>query len=187
MTLAAFNQCVINKSMTKESSLTRIPINTSLLQPTKYTLEFPHMPFLRYFVQRVPLPGISTTAPRQMANGFSDIKRHGDKLEWEDLSVTALIDEDMRVWEETKDWLHSLTTPNKYDEYVRFLDPKRSPYHDAVLTVNTNANLPNIRFKFTHLHPISLGPVIFDTTSSAESPLIADIVFAYDQYEITRL
>jgi hypothetical protein len=178
---------LINKGMTKESSLTRIPSNTSLLQPTKFTLEFPHMPFLRYFLQKFPLPSMSTSAPRQVANGFSDIKRHGDKLEWEDLVVTALIDEDMRVWEETKDWLHSLTTPNRFEEYVRFRDPSGKPYHDAVLTVNTNANLQNIRFKFTNLHPISLGSVLFDTTSNADNILVADIVFAYDQYYLERV
>lgn len=173
--------------MTKESILTRIPENTSFLQPTKFTVEFPNMPFLRYFVQRWTLPGISTTAPRQVASGFADIKRHGDKLVFEDLSVTALIDEDMYVWEETKNWLYSLTAPNKFEEYVRFRNAQNSPYQDAVLTVNTNANLPNIRYRFTNMHPVSLGPVIFDTKSDANDIQVADIVFAYDQYEIERV
>ena len=48
--------------MTTESLLTKIPDNTSLLQPTKFTLVFPTMPFLRYFCQTAVVPSISTSA-----------------------------------------------------------------------------------------------------------------------------
>lgn len=144
------------------------------------------MPFLRYFIQTANLPAMGTTAVR-VPNPFADMKRHGDKLVFDDLVVTALIDEDMRVWEETKNWLHALTKPDNFPQYIRSNDRTRDPYHDAILTINTNANNPNIRFKFTHCHPVSLGAVNFTYTENAATQLYADIVFAYDQYYIERL
>lgn len=173
--------------MTISSALNKIPENTSFLQANKYTFEFPTMPFLRYFAQEVMIPDISTSFVVQPAMGFADIKRHGDKLVFGQLTVTAIIDEDMRVWEETFDWLSALTKPDNFGQYVRFKNPQSRPYHDAVLTVNTNSNNPNIRFKFENVSPISLGAVHFGANRSANDVLLADITFAFDQYKIQRL
>lgn len=172
--------------MTKTSVLTTIPDNKSFLQSTKYSFEPTTLPFLRYFVQSVNLPSVSTTAPIQHSL-FADIKRHGDKLRFDQLVITALIDEDMRVWEETFDWLCALTKPDRFEQYIRFFDRKADPYHDAILTVNTNSNIPNIRFKFTNCHPVQLGAVHFAETVNANVILVADIVFEYDQYYIQRI
>jgi hypothetical protein len=172
--------------MSKTSVLTQIPDNKSLLQPTKYTFEPTTLPFLRYFVQSVSLPAVQTTAPIQ-PNMFADIKRHGDKLRFDQLVITAIIDEDMRVWEETFNWLCALTKPDRFEQYARFFDRKADPYHDCILTVNTNSNIPNIRFKYTNCHPVSLGAVHFAETLNADNILIADITFEFDQYYIQRI
>lgn len=171
--------------MGNKSVLTQIPENSSFLQPHKFILEFPTMPFLRYFAQSVNLPSISTSAVI-VPSPFADMKRHGDKLRFDDLVITAIIDEDMRVWEETHNWLYALTKPDNFSQYVRYFDKKATPYHDAILTVLTNANVPNIRYKFTNCHPTMLGAVNFSVTEGADTQLYADITFAYDQYYISR-
>jgi hypothetical protein len=173
--------------MSKTSVLTQIPDNKSFLQPTKYVFEPTTLPFLRYFVQSVTLPAVSTTAPIQPAMGFTDIKRHGDKLKFDQLVISAIIDEDMRVWEETFSWLNALTAPDRFEQYAKFFDRKANPYHDSILTINTNSNIPNIRFKFTNCHPVNLGAVHFAETQNADIILVADIVFEYDQYYIQRI
>lgn len=172
--------------MTTFSTLIEIPENTSFLQPTKFTFTFPNLPFLRYFCQTVIVPGLSTS-PVGIETPFSATYRHGDKLTYEPLTVTALIDEDMRVWEETYKWIVSLTFPSKFPEYVKYTDKTTSPYHDGLLTINNNANLPNIRIKYFEAHPISLGPVNFNTTQNADTPLTAEIQFRYDRFEIERI
>jgi hypothetical protein len=172
--------------MSSESPLTRIPINTSFLQPTKFGFTFPTLPFLRYFCQSVIIPGVSTS-PVRVSSPFVDTYRHGDKLVFDQLTVTALIDEDLRLWEETYNWIVGLTKPDRFPQYIRSKDKKAQLYHDGVLTINTNANLPNIRITFTDCHPISLSPIQFATTETADTLLTSDIVFRYDQMEIVRL
>lgn len=172
--------------MTIDSAIARIPTNGSFLQTTKFTFVIPTLPFLRYFVQDVAIPSVSTSAVK-VENPFSATWRHGDKLEYESLTVTTLLDEDMRVWEETYNWIRALTFPHQFPEYVRSIDNRASPYHDGFLTLNTNANLPNIRFKFTHMHPVSISSIQFSTTSNANVPMTVDIVFRYDLLEIERL
>lgn len=172
--------------MTTNSILTRIPENASFLQTTKFSFVIPSLPFLRYFVQACPLPGISTS-PVRVENPFSATWRHGDKLEYEPITITTLIDEDLRVYEETFDWLNALTFPEQFPQYIRAKDSSKSPYHDALLTINNNANLPNIRIKFTDAHPISMSSIQFTTTDNANIIPTIDIVFRYDRIEIERL
>jgi len=172
--------------MTTESLLTKIPENTSFLQPTKFTLVFPTLPFLRYFGQTATIPAVSTS-PVSMETPFSNTWRHGDKLIYDQLSVNAIVDEDMKTWEETYKWLTALTKPQSYQQYIRYYDNRAMVYHDAILTINTNANIPNLRFKFTNLHPISLGAVNFSVSDNADTILTADILFRYDYYEYVKL
>ena len=174
--------------MTTASLLTRIPENTSFLQPTKFTFAFPTLPFLKYFCQTVIIPSVSTSAVT-VASPFANMYRHGDKLEFGELTVTALVDEDLRVYEESLNWLKALTKPNDYGQYIRQRqrDNSTTPYHDAELTINTNANVPNIRFKFTECHPVLIGQIDFDTKQNAMSTITIDITFRYDQFYIDRL
>ena len=172
--------------MTTSSLLTRIPENTSFLQPTKFSFLFPTLPYLKYFGQAVNIPGVSTT-PISIETPFSNTFRHGDKLAFDNLMVSAIVDEDLRTFEETFNWMKALTFPSQYEEYIRFYDKDRSPYHDGELTINTNANIPNIRIKFFNCHPISLAGINFNVTQDATVTLTTDITFRYDRYEIARL
>lgn len=173
--------------MTTSSLLTKIPENTSFLQANKFTFSFTTLPFLKYFCQSVNIPGVSTS-PVTVSSPFSDMYRHGDKLVYDQLAISVIIDEDLRVWEETYNWLQSLTKPDSFDQYVRNdRRGNKTAYHDAVLTVNTNSNNPNIRFKFTDCHPISLGGINFGVQETAQTTISCDIIFRYDQYYIDRL
>lgn len=172
--------------MTTESLLTRIPDNTSFLQTTKYTFFIPELPFAKYFCQSVNLPGVSTS-PVSVETPFVNTFRHGDKLVFEPLAMTILIDEDLRVWEESLNWLRSLTKPTDFREYSRRGSALKELYYDAVLTINTNSNMPNIRVKFKHVHPISLSGIKFSVADTAAITPTADIAFRYDSFEFDRL
>lgn len=172
--------------MTTSSVLNKIPENTSFLQPTKFQLVFPTLPFLRYFGQTAIVPGISTS-PVSVQTPFINTYRHGDKLNFEELSINAIIDEDMRTWEETYKWLVALTKPERFEQYIRYYDNKAMVYHDATLTINTNANIPNIRFKFMNVHPLSMGSINFNVSDNADTIMTTNIIFRYDSYELIRI
>lgn len=174
--------------MTIEALTTNTPENTSILQLTKFTFIIPDKPFLKYFCQTVQIPSVSTNEI-EVPTPFSATYRHGEKLRYDPLTITAMMDEDLRVWQETYDWLKSLTRPTSFEEYPR--QSKREIYKplyfDGYLTVNTNANNPNLRVKFHNCHPASIGMVSFDTKVDADSIPTADFTFRYDYFEIERL
>lgn len=173
--------------MTIESFTTNTPENTSILQSTKFTFLFPDKPFLKYFCQTVSIPSVSTNAI-SIPTPFSDTYRHGEKLSYDALVITALLDEDLRVWEETYNWMKSLTRPTSFDEYPRKSLRDPTPlYFDGFLSVNTNANKPNMRFHFHNCHPVSIGMINFDTKVNADTIPVCDFTFRFDGYELQRL
>lgn len=172
--------------MSTESFLTTIPQNVNFLQSTKYTFIIPNLPFARYFCQSVNLPGV-TASEIEVSTPFSSVYRHPTKMTYESFTISFLIDEDIRVWEETYKWMVSLTRPESNKQYVRYNDKEASPYQDGVLTVNTNSNLPNLRIKFKNVFPIALGGIQFSTVDSADTTPTADLTFRYDIFEFQRL
>lgn len=174
--------------MAIESFTTNTPDNTSILQATKFTFLIPDKPFLKYFCQTVTVPAVSTSEI-QVATPFAATYRHGEKLSYDALTITALMDEDLRVWEETYNWIRSLTRPTSFAEYPRKSRKtiKEPLYFDGFLTVNTNANNSNIRFKFRDCHPTAVGMINFDTKVNADSIPTCDFTFRYDYFELERL
>jgi len=172
--------------MTTESFLTTIPQNTSFLQSTKYSFVIPNLPFARYFFQSINLPGVSSNEI-EVPTPFSSTYRHPTKVTYEPFSISFLIDEDIRVWEETYKWIVSLTRPESNKQYVKYRDKDASPYQDGILTINTNANIPNIRIKFKNVFPVSLSGIQMGTINSAETTPTADLTFRYDIFDISRL
>ena len=173
--------------MAIETFASNVPQNSSILQLTRFTFLIPDKPYLKYFCQTVTLPGVSTgevTVPTPFSNTY----RHGDKLTYETLTITAMLDEDLKTWEETYNWLKSLTRPQSFDQYPRKSQGDRSPlYFDGFLTVNTNSNNPNIRFKFQNCHPLSISGINFDTKTDADNIPTCDFTFRYDLFEVERL
>lgn len=173
--------------MAVESFTSNIPQNTSLLQVNKFTFLIPDKPYLKYFCQTVSIPSVSTDEIA-VPTPFSNTYRHGEKLNYEPLTITTLIDEDMRVWQETYNWLKALTRPHSFEEYPRKSLRDPTPlYFDGYLTINTNANKPNIRIKFLDCHPTAMSMINFDTKLNAETIPTCDITFRYDSFLVENL
>lgn len=160
-----------------------IPENTNLLQTNKFTFIIPNLPFVSYQCQSVSFPGVSTSEVL-VETPLSATYRHGDKLQFDPLVLTFMVDEDMRNWEEAFNWIKGLTFPTSGREYTE--QKKKGLYHDGTLTINKNSNIRNMRFYFTACHPTSLGPINFSTSDDANMVALADLTLRYDTFRIER-
>lgn len=163
---------------------TLVPKNTNTLTTTNYSFVIPEMPHLNYWCQSVLLPSVATNEVL-VPTPLSETYRHGDKLIYEPLVITFLVDEDLRNWEETYDWLQGLTYPRTREEYIK--NRTKSPYKDGILDIYTNANNTNLRIKFTECHPTVLGSIQFDSTADANMVLVSDLTIRYDTFSIERI
>lgn len=174
----------INFDDIKNSALARYNFNTNFLQSTQSAFVMPKLPFATYFCQSITLPG-ATVNPVPQETPLGTVWRHGDKAVFEPLVLTCLIDEDVKIWEETFKWMMGLTYPKKYQQW-RNLKQGAGLYSDGVILTYKNSNLENVRFKFYDCFPTYIGPIIM-STQGEESALVFEVTFQYDIFEIERV
>lgn len=159
------------------------PINKNYLYPNKWIFTLHNTPNLVYFCQSVFFPGVSTT-PVKLENPFSPVFFTPDKMSFESLNLTFILDEDMRTWEETFNWMKGNTFPTDHKEYID--QKKKNHYSDATLQFNTNNNTSNFKVKFLNCFPINLNGFTMDFESSPDSPLTSSVTFQYDRFIFER-
>jgi len=180
------------------SALTRNPTVKDLMQSTKFRLVFNRLPNVTFFCQTATLPGVSLTeVPRNTP--FIDLYSPGEKLIYDPLTVSFLVDEDLRAWQEIHDWIRGMTFPTDFKEYrdLDLLNPNtisrsKSPrgfpqFSDATVSIYTNKNNPHIRIHLKDVFPISLDGLQFSSMDSAENIITATSSFRFSYYNIERL
>lgn len=174
--------------MPLSSILTTNPVNQNFLHTNKFSFYFPTMPWVNFFVQSVNFPDVNTSDVF-VPTGQGMTYRHGDTLQYDYLSITTAIDEDMKVFEEMYNWLKALTSPTKFAEYVKNGGFKNlnKPYTDAVLILYTNSNSYNFKFTFKDCHPVSITGLNFDFASSPETTPTMTVTYRFDYFELERL
>ena len=175
----------INSIMTV---LTRSPLNTNLLQPTKFLLTFDRTPTVQYFCQSVILTGINL-GQAQLNTPMLDIFSPGNKIMYNPFSIHFLLDEQMLGWQELHTWFRSIASPESWDERKRLSalqnklgSTRHSYYSDATLTILSALNNPLIRVKFINVFPITLSDIQFDSAQSADDIMSSDAVFMFDYF-----
>lgn len=170
--------------------LTRNPQNTNLLQPTKFLMSFDRIPDTQYFLQSVNIPGISGTSIMVPTPGH-DYYSAGDKMSYNNLTITFLLDEELLSWRNIHKWFRSFASPQgtverKYLSEIQEPNKtqEKSPYSDASLIVLTGLNNTNFRVDFYDLFPISLSDIQFDSRLSADHSMTADATFMFNYYNI---
>ena len=179
--------------------LTRSPGSTDLLQSTKFRVTFDYLPGMTFFCQSANFPGLSLTEI-PVPTPFIDFYVPGEKLIYDTLNITFLIDEEMRSWTEIHDWIRGLTFPTDFKEYfdlrkrgeiqtsrISPIQKIKPQYGGAVLSVYSNKNNPKFRVKFNDVFPTSLSSIIFNTQDTAENIAVADATFRFTYYDYERI
>jgi hypothetical protein len=184
-----------SESEDQMTAIGRTPENTNFLQQTKYTLTFPRLNNVTYFMQELNMPGLSINElPRNTP--FIDLYVPGNKLSYDTFKVTFIIDEELRAYQDVHDWIRGVTDAKNFDEYTRLgrlaekatgMLPKQPQYADGIATIYSALNNPKIRLHFKNMFPTSISAINFTTTDTEVITLTADVTFRFDYFDIERL
>ena len=171
------------------SVLDRSPVNTNLLQPSKYLVAIDRIPTTKYFCQTAIIPSVSI-GTAEYSTPFLDMTTPGTKMSYSPFEMKFLVDADLKGWREIYDWLLALTAPSGFEERV-LMTPANTRrgigllnYSDFTLTVLNALNNPIYRVQFINAFPTSLSEIEFDTSASADDVLTATVSFTYQSFEI---
>ncbi len=201
---------LINTSMTTSTSpLNRQPTKLDYSSPTQFRFIINQLPKVEYFTVAGNIPGI-TLDEIDLGTPLKNIPLMGNKLTYEDLTITFIVDEDLQNYIEMHTWLTSIGFPKDRSQFRDFRSatsnvasatrgestdigdvkpstPERAMYSDAVMTVLTNKNNPVVECRFADVFPTSLSGLTYSQNQTDVDYLTADVNFKYQIYEIKTL
>lgn len=161
-------------------------LNYNMLLGNKFKFLIKRAKNFEYFCKKIQFPGISLN-PTSQPTPFKNIPLYGDKIEYEQLSINFMIDEDMNNYFEIKNWLSDLGNNKSYQQFKSLKD-KTGNYEDnavfseiSLITLK-NSNNPNKTITFSRCFPISLSGFDFDIEATTTEPRYAVARFAFTDY-----
>ena len=106
--------------MTKINPLQRQPINMDFASPSQFRFQLLKIPNVEYFVTGVNLPDISFTGDATINTRFKSIAFMGDTMDFEDLEITFLVNEDLSNYREIHDWMIGIGFPKDNEQFPGF-------------------------------------------------------------------
>ena len=192
---------------TSQSPLARQPDQLDYASPTQFKFGIHQLPKVEFFTITANLPGISASVITR-ATPFKDIPTVGDKLDYENLSITFQVDEYLENYISLHNWMKGIGFPTERQEFRTFRDvtsntpasgktpptdmvgkaiPDKALYSDAYLMVLSNKNNPIVEIDFKDIFPISLSALEFTQNVTDVEYITATAEFAYQIYEIRTL
>jgi len=156
-----------------------LPDNLSYLAPTQFELLVKKLPNTKYFATGVNIPAVSIGESIQPTRLGANIKVPGDKIQFGEITITFIVDENMENWTELYNWMEGITASTDTEKYRLLVGANKRDgqpydgsedgdqlYSDMTIVVTTAANNPNRYVRIQDAYPSSLGEITMDTTVS---------------------
>jgi hypothetical protein len=166
--------------------------NRNFLSPVGFKFTLAKEPKISFFCNSARIPEINLSLVQQPSY-LKDLDVPGGKLQYGDLNLKFLVDEDMMNYMAIHNWLTGLGFPETTQQYANLignqndvtqsLDPKKAFSDGSLYILNSNFNT-NAIVKFKDLFPVSLTSLDFDSTMTDVQYFTADVSFKYTIYNI---
>jgi hypothetical protein len=175
--------------------LARQPTNLDFASPSQFKFSLLKIPNVEYFTTGVNIPAISFTGDAEINTRYKSIAFMGDAMDFADLEVSFLVNENLENFREIHDWMTGIGFPKDNAQFVTavaenadlktsngtFANPSTLT-SDASITILTNKNNPILRVNFSNCYPTSLSGLNYNAQTTDTEQLTATVTFKYDLY-----
>ena len=194
--------------MTITNAYDRQPTKFDYASPTQFKFSLLKLPKVEYFCTSVNIPGV-TLSNVDIATPLKSIPVPGTILNYGDLEMSFLVDENLENYREIHGWLTGLGFPRDHKQAKTLVDAAKdrfptggksdaitdagkvtgSPmplgpvFSDATLNVLTSKNTANIEVRFSDMFPVSLSALNFNQQANDVDYLSASVTMKYKIYE----
>ena len=148
--------------------LTQQPKNINPLADVQFKFDVAALPNTSFFIQSVNLPGISLEGANIGVPQLQNFSRHTGVITYEPLSVTFMIDEYLKNWQEIFEWMVG----------------EESKYTTAVLSIVSSSMNPTLEIHFKDIFPTNLGSLDFTTQDTEIVAVTAICTFDVTDFTI---
>ena len=195
--------------VTATSPLSRQPTKLDYSSPTQFKFTIHQLPKVEFFTTSAAVPGISLNNYEQ-PTPFKNIPIIGDRLTFEDLTISFIVDEYLENYITIHNWMTGIGFPKSRSQFTAFRNtgsntPNSSTggntdigvvgsatddnafYSDATLTILSNKNNPIVEVRYADMFPTSLSALEYNQNTSDVEYITANITFKYKLYEMHTL
>lgn len=169
------------------TAIDRTPSNPNFLSRAGFKFIVQRAPHLNFFVQKINLPTISIERAIQ-PNPFVSIHHSGDHIQYDPLTVTFRVDENMNNWLAMYNWMKGLGFPEHFGQYGELAAQDKMAggniKSDVKLFILTSHRNAQIEINFRDAQPFMLSGIDFDSTLDNVDYFEASVSFSYTLYEI---
>ena len=198
----------INRYIMSEGPLSRQPDKLDYLSPTQFRFGINQLPKVEFFTTAANIPGINL-GDAVFETPFKSIPVMGDKLTYEQLTISFIVDEFLENYRSLHEWMTSIGFPKDRKQFRDFrsntsntpsasvstpsaervgkVTPANALFSDANLIVLSNKNNPIIQVDFQNMYPVSLSALQFSQEGTDVQYITASATFSYQIYEFTTL
>ena len=179
-----------------EISSSRQIENRNFLSPNGFRFALRRSPQVAFFCNQANIPDLTFGVATQ-ATYLKDLPVPGDKIEFGDLNLRFLVDEDLGNYMEIQKWIRGLGYPDRLSEFEaleaqaevfgRYAKDQDNIYSDGTLSILSSNLIPKFQIFFQNLFPYSLSTMTFDATQTDQEYFTADVSFKYAIYTITDM
>ena len=150
--------------------------NRNFLSPVGFKFGLQRAPGVAFFCNEANIPDM-TLGEAIQPTYLRDIPTPGDKIQFGDLSLRFLVDEDLTNYMEIQNWIRGLGYPESLQEFQDlddsgqltdafgfFKQGRDDIYSDGTLQILSSNLVPQFQVQFSDLFPYSLNTLTFDAT-----------------------
>ena len=172
--------------------------NRNFLAPVGFKFSLQRSPGVAFFCNQANIPDLNLGVAIQ-SNPLRDIPTPGDKVDFGDLNLRFLVDEDLKNYMEIQNWIRGLGYPESTEQFDKLeKDGSKSLprsykqmgdqiYSDGTLQILSSNMVGKFNVNFNELWPYSLTTLTFDATDTDIDYFTADVSFKYTMYKLTDL
>ena len=170
--------------------------NRNFLSPVGFKFSLKRAPGVAFFCNQANIPSMDLGIAEQ-PTWLRDIPTPGDKIQFGDLNLRFMVDEDLVNYMELQRWIRGLGYPENMDEFRKLEGEAVMPsnfgqagddiYSDGTLQILSSNLVPAFQVVFSDLFPYTLSTVTFDATDTDIEYFTADVGFKYTIYNLTDM
>ena len=170
--------------------------NRNFLSPVGFKFSLKRAPGVAFFCNQANIPSMDLGIAEQPSY-LRNIPVPGDKIEFGDLTLRFLVDEDLVNYMELQRWIRGLGFPESMNEFRKLEGEAVLPgnfgnagddiYSDGTLQILSSNLVPSFQVVFNDLFPYTLSTITFDATDADIEYFTADVSFKYTIYNLTDM
>lgn len=151
-----------------------------------FKIQVKRLPNVEFFSNKILLPSVTTNSVKSDTplRSFYSV---GDHINYADLDLTFIVDENMNNYIEIYSWIKAFGTPETLESYDKLNKSQEGLTSDiSVMILNSHKN-PNIEVTFLNAFPVGITPVSLDLSNADVTYVEATVTLRYDQFNIRQL